>query len=585
MHHHPNGTPLYLCSKNELLSRLAASSEDERITVLDLYFANLDLSAVDFSRVDFENCVFESGHLDYSRFNGASFKNCELKSCSLIGAYMSRVKLHGSKFNVCKLDFVSLDGAEVRQCMFLQSNAESTNFNESTIVDTSFRNSIFIKPAFQDADVRKVDFVHTRIENADIRDAVFDDCVFDYSKFRRSFFVDAEVTGCKFKSGSRIEECSISTSKFTRGQFTERSGVSHCIIRQTSFARVTSDESFTLEKNSIEDCDFTDATIKGELKDNRFVDGTFARTQLGTGYTYRHGETPRRFKFAPSNGRGDSQCYLFGPGVRLDGVNFGSIDQTDSTLLAGVRTGSSFDSCKFEHVRLGPGDWRDANFRASTFSFACVRDVDFSGADFTDVKFIRSDTSKANYDKPLERYGLLGLRGTNTFAPIMYNDGTKWPTGFSVPEIACHENDLDAAMRLNANICGVDAPLFTGLVFMPSPDVYNTMTYLFAVLPDLFEICGPVAVPTRAARVAEQALTSFAASVRKDDAGNKIENFREKLEFAAMAVAAAGWSAAQVSATQDTQAKPTEYLAKILAEVVASRRRANRYAVKKVTAQ
>lgn len=579
-----NGTPLYLCSKDELLARISAAPEDERVTVLDLWFANLDLSVVDFSRVSFENCVFNSCHLDFSRFNGAGLKHCELNNCWLTGAYMSRATLHGSKFVDCKLDFVLLDGAEVKQCTFHQSNAENINLNESTVIESTFRNSFFTKPAFQDADVSRVEFVNTTFENADIRDAKFDQCVFDNAKIRRSFFVGAEVTRCRFKMGSRIEKCSISTSRFTHSHFTGSSSVDKCIIRQTSFASVTSDN-FRLDGNSIEDCDFTDATIKDELKDNIFVDGKFARAQLIAVNGYHHGDPPRGFKFAPGNGPGDKRWFLFGPGVRLDGVNFGSIDKTDSTLLAGVRTGSSFDSCNFEHVRLGPGKWRDANFRASTFSFACVRDVDFSGADFTDVQFMRSEPSRRDYDDPLERYGLLGLRGTNTFAPIMYNDGTTWPTGFSVPEIACHEKDLDAAMRLNANICGVDVPLFTGLVFMPSPDVHNTMTYLFAVLPELFEICGPVAVPTRAARVAEQALTSFAASVRKDDAGNKIESFREKLEFAAMAVAAAGWSAAQVSATQDTQAKPTEYLAKTLAEVVASRRRANRYAAKKGTSQ
>jgi len=583
------GTNYNSYTRLELLYVLETATAEAPAAIKGALFSGLDLGSLRFDHVSFGSCVFVNCSLDAATMIGLRMENCRLIRCSLVGANLARATLLSTELQDCQLEHTLFQEAYLEKCLLENPKGEHVDFTRARVSGTEFRRGQLNRIEFLHAIVQSTVFTKLSFSHVAFERAVFETCRFSESGIRLSFFDCTKMLNCTFENSFAIDRCSVHDSSFEGSCFKD-GAVKGCIMRRASFHN-TQISGGSFRNNSLQDCDLSDATIKTDLTETLMIDGPFTNSSIASTVRDNIGGVSKGYKYVQllNGGANERLLVLLGPAVKVPVVQFGSINRDLCVDLTGLRSHANFEGCSFEHARLGPGAWDGANLRDVTFSFVDLRGADFTGADLTGAKFLRNNTT-LGANAPAAKYGIsgaakYGISGLDKsldlgLAPVIYDDKTRWPDGFSIPEIACDFADLVKARELNqASLMSPD-PTTKGLVFMPSADVYNTMTYLLAALPDLFETCGPFAVPTRAALAAEMALTSFASSVRKDDAGNKIENFRERLEFAAMAAAIA-WTAAQVRATQDTKTNFVNELAQMLADAVASRRRANRYAAKK----
>jgi uncharacterized protein YjbI with pentapeptide repeats len=575
------GTPYNSYTRLELLYVLETATAEAPAAIEGALFSGLDLGSLRFDHVSFRSCVFVNCSLDAATMIGLRMKWCRLIRCSLVGANLSRATLVSTELQDCRLEHTSFQEADLEKCLLENLTGEHVDFTGARVSGAEFRRGQLNCVELRHANVQSTAFTELSFSHVAFEQAVFETCRFSGSGIRLSFFDCTKMLNCTFEKSFAIDRCSVRDSSFEGSCFKDGT-VKGCIMHGASFHN-TQISGGSFRHNSLQDCDMSDATIKTDLAETVMIDGPFTNSSIASTVSYGTMGAPKGYKYVQLlNGWANERLLvLLGPAVKVPAVQFGTINRDLCVDLTGLRSRANFEGCSFEYAQLGPGAWDGANLRDVTFSFVDLRGADFTGADLTGAKFLRNNTA-CGADAPAAKYGIRGLDKSYDLglAPVIYDEKTRWPDGFSIPEIACDFADLVKARELNqTSLMSLD-PTSDGLVFMPSADVYNTMTYLFAALPDLFETCGPFAVPTGGAIAAEMALTRFASSVRKDDAGNKIENFREKLEFAAMAAATA-WTAAQVRATQDTKTNFVDELAQMLADAVASRRRANRYAAKK----
>lgn len=576
-----NGTAYNSYTRLELLYLLETATAEAPAAIKGALFSGLDLGSLRFDHVSFEGCVFANCSLDAATMIRLRMERCRLIRCSLVGANLAFATLLSTELQDCRLEHTSFQLAELEKCVLENPTGEHVDFKNARVSETEFRRGQLNCVEFLHAKVQSSIFNGLSFSHVDFESAVFEICRFSGSGFRLSFLDCTKMLNCTFDNSTVIDRCSVRDSSFEGSCFKD-AAVKGCIMHGASF-RNAEISGGSFRHNSLQDCDLSDTTIKTDLTETTMIDGPFTNSSIASTASYGIGGVSKGYKYVQllNGGANERLLMLIGPGVSVPSVQFGTINRDLCVDLTGPRSRANFEGCSFEHARLGPGAWDGAILRDATFSFVDLRGADFTGADLTGAKFLRNNTAWGA-DAPAAKYSISGLDKSFDLglAPVIYDEKTRWPDGFCIPEIACDFADLVKARELNqTSLMSLD-PTSKGLVFMPSADVYNTMTYLFAALPDLFELCGPFAVPTRGALAAEMALTSFANSVRKDDAGNKIENFREKLEFAAMAAATA-WTAAQVRATQDTKTNFVDELTQMLADAVASRRRANRYAAKK----
>lgn len=120
-------------TREELLARVAARRDGERLD-----FARLAMKHADFSGCDLRNCDFSWADLEGCRFDGAL-----LDDSALDHTLLSRGSFRGAS-----LRRVGLEGANLRWCDFTNAHAEGANFytavmeytvNDGIVIDDSTR--------------------------------------------------------------------------------------------------------------------------------------------------------------------------------------------------------------------------------------------------------------------------------------------------------------------------------------------------------------------------------------------------------------------------------------------------------------
>ena len=348
------------------------------------------------------------------------------------------------------------------------------------------------------------------------------------------------------------------------------------VIYRTHFTDCKSDI-FAAEKTVIVHCDFSGSFLSGRMG-ARFIGCNFDRARIEAKSDYSASEVSSPYGLTCVNhldGR-DPGKFVLGPNVNMSSLRIGQ--KYTFTSLRLDLSGADFSGCCVMNMDLKNSLFKHANFQGAEFRGVELCDVDFSGANFTGVTFGRTDEQRENTDRTTNFLLTGSPRGL--LVPVVYNAATVWPEGFQSTEMMATEQELARAYKDAQDALQRAAPTSDGIVFLPSPHERCSFTYLYAILPDLFEVCGRFAVATLTASIAEQAMQKFATAVRKDDAGGKLENFAQKLEFTLAAMSEA-LTPSVIRAFVETEKKPVEALVDAITAHVATRRRANKYAAKK----
>jgi uncharacterized protein YjbI with pentapeptide repeats len=186
---------------------------------------------------------------------------------------------------------------------------------------------------------------------------------------------------------------------------------------------------------------------------------------------------------------------------------------------------------------------RHANAKDIYFTRVALSNVDYTGADFTNARFIAcslkgADLSAANLTNVrfVTEY-LKDWSDTGRFGGTLIYEGTKFPDGFQLPDNAVMARDLHAARALDVPIPDTRAnrneeKSDTSVVVVSDPDPKHSYTYVYTCFPDLFTRIGNLAVATSTGRVMHMALNDAAKSFRVDATGQKLSSIEDKWSFA-----------------------------------------------------
>ena len=154
-----------------------------------------------FSGIEYENKVYEQVNLFDLEFEDCVFKNCKFNECNIINCIFTDCKFIGCTFvelgtknvNVLFAEFdsctivgvkwhefqkgsISFPIGKLKDCylkynQFDRLNFKKFNFNNSSIVDSTFARCDLSESSFKNCDLKITDFIECNISKADFRGA------------------------------------------------------------------------------------------------------------------------------------------------------------------------------------------------------------------------------------------------------------------------------------------------------------------------------------------------------------------------------------------------------------------------------
>jgi uncharacterized protein YjbI with pentapeptide repeats len=535
---------------------------DEDLRGLDL--TGFSIFECHFKNCNLENALFYKTKLVDCEFGGGTMRSAQLTDASITNTQFASLVANGICFDRSTMNNVGID----------RIVGEEASFADVHVSYAAISNSTFTRARITGSELIQATLASLKIENSDFSGTQFRSCAINRTDMRWCTFTGSQFNDSKIQDRSLFERCNFSDVAFESVQL-DQARVYGCLFRRCSFPQTKFAGGGTTHC-CFENCNLHQAVFRQDMSNTEIVGGNVAGIDAVT--DFQPTKLPTGYRSVRLSGRGSWQ--VVGAGVSLARKVIGDLEFT-RIRLADVMDDSSLCETAIINVDMSKSSWRNADFSGATMSFVNLIGADFSGANFRDLRFERLDKpSSKTLRKQDDDRGLYELHSGTYLYPALYDNNTVWPDGFVPTDIMCRWEDLNEAKKLNASFLDVSTASAEGLVFLPSPDPFCKFLYVYAAMPELFDIVGSLAVPTRAARVLEAALSSFAASVRKDDSGNKFDSFRQRLELGA-ALIAEELTPSRVRATQDVAANPSETLCNILNERLLQRRRSAQYAAKK----
>lgn len=571
---------------NALLMDSDQTQEPLRLT--NVRFANLNLSRVDFRRV--------------------VFFNCEFIECKLLLAQFSGCSIYSTRFDACEMLLSDFNQALLQQCVIERCNIENARFIEAIALKT-----VMYRASGRSVCLDHATFRDSRIHDCNMKQASVLDTVFKNTEFRGTIRGDdKDIFDCANVKDALFESCNFNATAFDSAHITSSTfdscdfngrGFSNSVFNATKFLSCKS-SSLHLRDSFLFDCRFEDCKLNDiDGNHSRFLDcaitnsrisGCFSFARLVGGYIDRSRieSEERHFQECPPPYRATileakylrapvEKRVLVGPRVDIRGMRIGGHDASSLIDLKNLFDDGFASDCKITCADMRYSSWRNADLSNTTLSKVDVSGADFSNANFTNTVFTRvHDQIRSNQAGKF----ISSTSRDLDCVPVIYDAKTKWPEGFEITEIMADEAELIDAKKKAAEL-GLSLAYKTadGLVFLPSPHELSSYTYLYAILPDLFEVHGRFAVATKSAVAAQDALVDFAESLRKSESGENLQSFQDKLDIA-LAVMSETMTANIVRAVMDSSGTYNDAFQKLLrmmSDHIKELRKTNRKAAKR----
>jgi uncharacterized protein YjbI with pentapeptide repeats len=308
---------------------------------------------------------------------------------------------------------------------------------------------------------------HSDLTGATIKDSKFCDTVLSGSRFDRAI----------------IENCDFDGAAMTNSSF------DFMTMRDTRFTG--SSPNSTLKSATLERCELQNASLEGCVA----ISATFDACKMEHVYSPYADFSEATFKHCEMND-------IRGRGVTFDGALIEDSVMTGVDLeyarMRNVRfVNSNLSRADISRSILDGSDLSGAFARESTFSNsrfenAVLRGADLTGSDLKGSRFTNADLTGANLsraDITAADLSLARLDGV-TFNRAAYDETTRWPDGFKVPDEAINESEMSEAcesMReaLENRVGRVPSP-----VFINSPDPNNLFDLVYSLYPEFYTVVG-----------------------------------------------------------------------------------------------
>ena len=568
---------------NALLLDSDRSGEPLRLT--NIRFSHLNLRQMDLRRVTFFNCTFFKCQLALTRFEHCSIYYTKFDHCDMLLADFSHALLQHAMIERCDMNNVRFIDASFVDTYLYRVMSEypcfdNARFEKSRLVECNFKQASAHKASFRATEFAGAEFGRLAVfDCADLKDCIFKQCNFILSQIDSTHVTRCTFDTCVFSGPRNFGNCALNEVKFMSCK-SARFGFSDSFLFQCAFDDSTWDD-ICAQRNRILGCSFTHSRIYGNFLSTRMLGGYIDSSRIET-TDNKPADQPSGYQALLLEAKYDlapvKKFVLVGPRVDLRAMIIGKINGRRLDVRAVFDEALASD-CKIINADMRHGSWRKADLSRSTFSQVNVSGCDFSGANFTDVSFTRLQDDLALYHTG-RFVGTREHRDTQIL-PVIYNSETKWPDGFQVTEFMVHEEEAEQAKAKVEQLLG--AQTLDGSVFLPSPFELSAYTYLYAILPDLFEISGRFALATNSARVAAEAMIRFSESLRKGESGENIDRFQEKLDIT-LSVMSETLTPSIVRATVDSSTSEHQAeiaLTKLMTDQLKDRRKAHRKAAKK----
>lgn len=571
---------------NALLMDSDQTKEPLRLT--NVRFANLNLSRVDFRRVVFFNCEFIDCRLLLTQFSGCSIYSTRFEACEMLLAEFNHALLQCCVIERCNIENARFIEAIVLKTVLYRASGRSicldhATFRDSRIHDCNMKQASVLDTVFKNMEFRETNRGDDRdiFDCANIKDALFESCKFNDTTFDSTHITSSTFDSCNFNgrgfinsvfNATKFLSCKSSSLHFNDSFLFE------CRFEDCKLYCINGSSSRLL------DCTITNSCISGGFAYARLIGGYIDRSRIESEDrhfqecppSYRPTVLEAKYLHAPVEKR-----VLVGPRVDIRGMCIGGHDASYLVDLKNIFDDGFASECKINCADMRHSSWRNADLSNTTLSKVDVSGADFSNANFTNTVFTRvHDQICLNHTGKF----ITSTSRDLDCVPVIYDAKTKWPEGFEITEIMVDEAELIDVKKKAAEL-GLSLPSKTadGLVFLPSPHELSGYTYLYAILPDLFEVHGRFAVATRSAVAAQDALVGFAESLRKSESGENLQFFQDKLDIS-MSVMSETMTASIVRAVMDSSGTYHDAYQKLLnmmSEHIKELRKANRKAAKR----
>jgi uncharacterized protein YjbI with pentapeptide repeats len=126
----------------------------------NVLFEGCDFTEADWSRAELSDCVFKRCNLSLTKVRGARLHGIKFEDCKLVGVDFSQVgkRFFSLSFERSLLETCNLSGLPLKKSSFKGSTLRNVLFKESELCEVSFGECDLRGSLFHQCDLRKADF-------------------------------------------------------------------------------------------------------------------------------------------------------------------------------------------------------------------------------------------------------------------------------------------------------------------------------------------------------------------------------------------------------------------------------------------
>lgn len=136
----------------------------------NVLFEGCDFTESDWTKAELTDCVLKRCNLSLTKVRGSRLHGVKFEECKLVGVDFSQVgkRFFSISFDQCLLDTCNLSGLSMKKISFARSTLRNVLFKESELSEASFIDCDFRETLFHQCDLRKADFRGARNYSIDL---------------------------------------------------------------------------------------------------------------------------------------------------------------------------------------------------------------------------------------------------------------------------------------------------------------------------------------------------------------------------------------------------------------------------------
>jgi len=315
-----------------------------------------------------------------------------------------------------------ISNKELWKTFLVDTRFFGVDFTQVKIAGASFQNSRLMRVRFKDSSIISVRF--DGMEWSDSARSSGDEAI----QFINGGFETSQIKNSSFKkvrfrapiTNSVIEDSNFEESTFEGGfQDDQQTFMSNVTAKNSNFSKIVTYSQYTklaeLRESSFVDCNFSNAKIASKLTNVDFSKSNLSNIDLSgssfdcdtkwpSGFNpVEHGAVPAEGSKCDNgvaavpnfSGKDFGQFYQFGP-INLENANFTNAKLSGARFSKVNLKGADFtnallESADFQGANLENAKMRNLSLYGINFTGANLKNTDFTGADFSNARFGKSD--------------------------------------------------------------------------------------------------------------------------------------------------------------------------------------------------